>query len=259
MTRDRVAPFTRMVAAHARADFMTYWRLRSFAVTTIAAPLVFFTFVGLPRVAMTRPDGVNLGTFFTASFSAYTVASVMVFSFGVGVAMERGMRMDTLLRATPVTPMVIILAKTLTALAFASLALLSLLAYAVVIGGVPGDAVTWLVMSARLLIGAVPFVGLGLAIGFSANAHSARAVAYLIYLPMALASGLFLPPEHLPGAVRSITPYLPTYHYGQLAWGAVGVASEQPLTSAAWLAGYAMVSFAAAVVAFRHDERTKFR
>ena len=43
----------------------------------------------------------------------------MVYGFGIGVANERGMKVDLLMRATPLPPAVAVLAKVLVALAFA--------------------------------------------------------------------------------------------------------------------------------------------
>jgi ABC-2 type transport system permease protein len=113
-------------------------------------------------------------------------------------------------------------------------------------------------MVVRLLAGSVPFIGLGFAIGYVAGPHSAPAVANLVYLPMAFASGLFVPPNQLPGFVQAFAPYLPTYHYGQLVWGTFG-ASSQPLgVTIAWLAGYTGLFFALALRAYRGDEQRKF-
>jgi ABC-2 type transport system permease protein len=83
-------------------------------------------------------------------------------------------------------------------------------------------------------------------------------VANLVYLPLAFASGIFMPLEQLPGFVQRLAPYLPTYHYAQLAWSAVGAGREPVGTSVAWLAGYAVIFVWAAARAYRREAERKF-
>ena len=64
--------------------------------------------------------------------------------------------------------------------------------------------------------------------------------------------------NQLPGFVQKIAPYLPSYHYGQLAWSAVGARAEPLAVSLAWLAGYTVVFLAIAMRAYRREETRKF-
>jgi ABC-2 type transport system permease protein len=104
----------------------------------------------------------------------------------------------------------------------------------------------------------VPLIGLGFAIGYVAGPNAAPAVVNLVYLPLAFASGLFLPPEQLPVFVQRVAPYLPTYHYAQLAWNSIGAGREPVGTSVVWLAGYAVLFLGAAVRAYRREAERKF-
>jgi ABC-2 type transport system permease protein len=130
--------------------------------------------------------------------------------------------------------------------------------FAAVAGGVRLGGSTWATLAVRLLLGCVPFIGLGFAIGYGVSANAAPAVANLVYLPLSFASGLFLPVSQLPDAVQRLAPLLPTYHYGQLAWSAVGAGSESLGRSAAWLAGWSVLLFALALRAYRRDQARKF-
>jgi ABC-2 type transport system permease protein len=181
-----------------------------------------------------------------------------VFGFGIGVATERALKVDVLMRATPLPPIIAILAKVLNAQVYALLSLVVLIAYGTVVGGIRQDPVVWLDMIARLLVGSVPFIALGFAIGYLSGPNVAPAAANLVYLPLAFASGLFLPLSQLPGFVQRVAPYLPAYHYGQLAWSAVGAAAEPMPTAFAWLAGYTVLFLAIALRAYRRDESRKF-
>jgi energy-coupling factor transporter ATP-binding protein EcfA2 len=88
--------------------------------------------------------------------------------------------------------------------------------------------------------------------------HAAPAIANLIYLPLSFASGLFMPLAQLPGFVQALAPYLPSYHYAQLAWSALGAGRESLGVSLLWLGGYTALFLTLAVKAYRREERAKF-
>jgi ABC-2 type transport system permease protein len=253
-----VAPLSRMLLAQTGSQLRILVRTPAFSVTSLLLPIVLFTFFGLPFAHLTRHDAVSAGVYLLASFGAYAVGSVMVYAFGVGVALERGTRVDALVRASPLPPAVYMLAKVITAMIFACGALVLLFTYGALMGGVHQPLAVWITVIVRLLAGAVPFIALGLAIGYLAGPGAAPAVANFIYLPLAFASGIFLPLDRLPSAVQSVAPYLPMHHYARLAWSAVGSATEPLAVSVAWLAGYTVVFFVVAVLAFRREERARF-
>jgi ABC-2 type transport system permease protein len=258
MTAAAVAPLGRMLLVQTWSEIRIRWRIPAFSLTIVALPVLFFTFFGLPFARQTLPNGTSLGAYLLASFAAYSVGSVMVFGFGIGVATERGLKVDVLMRATPLPPLIAILAKVLNALAYALLSLVVLIGYGIVVGGVRQHPVVWLDMIARLLAGSMPFIALGFAIGYLCGPNVAPAVANLVYLPLSFASGLFLPLSQLPPFVGRIGPYLPAYHYGQLAWSTVGAASESMLASLAWLVGYTVLFLLIAFRAYRREESRKF-
>lgn len=256
--RPALAPLGPMLLAQVRAELRTRWRLPAFSVTSLALPVVLFTFFGLPYAGRTTPAGQSLGALVLLAFGAYAVGQVMVFGFGIGVANERAQRMDVLARATPLPPGVHLAAKVTVGLLFAALSVLVLFAYGAAVGGIRLPPAVWAEAFLRLLAGSLPLVGLGFAVGYTAGPNAAPAVANLVYLPLAFASGLFLPVEQLPLPVQHVAPYLPTYHAAQLAWGAVGPTPVPALTSLAWLAAYAVVFLALAAHAYRREHRRRF-
>ena len=84
------APLLPMLLAQTRAEFVTRWRVAAFSLTSLLLPILFFTFFGLPFAKQTFPNGVSVGAYLLASFAAYAVGNVMVYGFGIGVAVERG-------------------------------------------------------------------------------------------------------------------------------------------------------------------------
>ena len=156
------APILPMLLAQTRSDFRMRWRLPAFSLTSLALPILFFTFFGLPFARNTLPSGVSEGAYLLASFAAYAVGNVMVYGFGIGVAVERGQKIDLLLRATPLPPGVAIAAKVLTALIFSLFSISALIVYGVIAGGIHQGVATWVNVIVRLLAGSLPLVGLSL-------------------------------------------------------------------------------------------------
>jgi len=254
-----VAPLAPMVLKQARAEFLKLWRVPAFSATSLGLPVMFYGFFGISHSGQHIQDGVTLGAYFLASMGAYAVSNVMVFSFGIGVANERGQKMDLLMRASPLPPAGYIAAKVLNALLFGLITLLVLIAFARVTNSISLGPAVMATLAWRLLLGSLPFIAIGFAFGYLAGPNSAVAVVNLVYLPTAFASGIFIPVSQLPDWISRLSPYLPLYRYVDIAWQSVGFhTGEQLGTDWAYLAVFAVVFFAFAVRAYRRDTSRKF-
>ena len=143
-------------------------------------------------------------------------------------------------------------------MALALVSLVALFVVAVLGGGVSLDPAGWGLLTVKLILGALPLLGLGLAIGYGTGPNAAPAVCNLIYLPMSFASGLFIPLQSLPDFIGKIAPYLPTYHYSQLVDDGLAKTRESPAVALVWLVGWGVVLLGAAIRAYRADQSRKF-
>lgn len=253
-----LASLPRMLARQTLMAFIALLRVPAFTISGLALPVMFYAFFGLPNLHHTI-DGVGGGVYLLGSFGAYSMSSLMVFNFGIGVAQERGGKVDLLMRATPLPPPIYLLSKLIVAVVFALIALLLLIAFAVLVGGVRIPLGTVAVIVGRLLLGSIPFIGMGFAIGYGFGASAAPGITNLIYLPMSFASGIFIPLTGLPEFVQRVAPYLPTYHFGQLAWISVGARHTESLAKAALgLSIWTLIFFAIALRSYRAEEERKF-
>ena len=253
------APILPMLVRQTGAEFLKLWRVPAFSLTSLFLPVMFYAFIGIGQSKQQIFPGVSFGAYFLASMAVYAVANVMIFSFGISVATERGQKMDVLMRATPMPPWVYLLSKCMTALAFAAMTLVVLFPFAYVAGNVRIDASEWVTLAYRVLLGSIPFIALGFAIGYLSGPNSAVAVINLIYLPTAFASGLFFPKQLLPQFIQNIAPYLPLHFFGQLGWDAIGAPTDGSVsTDWIYLIGYGVAFFALALWAYRREEGRKF-
>lgn len=253
----QIAPALPMLRQQTKTEFLKLWRLPAFSIFSLTLPAILYLFFGLSKVSTGQHD-VPASKFLVASLASYGIMAVMIFSFGVNVATERGQRMNVLIRAAPLKPAVFLLAKLITAICFALLMLILLFITAVIVGGVRMPDTSWLDLAGRLLAGSIPFIAIGFAIGYWAGPNSAVAVANLVYLLLSFASGLFLPLSLMPGLVQHLAPLLPSYRLGQLAWGAIGVHEGSLDPAVLWLAGYAILFVIIALRGYRREEGKTF-
>jgi ABC-2 type transport system permease protein len=235
-------------------------RVPAFTIPTLLFPIMFFAFFGLTNLENMMPGTeVSAGKYMVASFGAYSMLSAALFSFGVSIAAERGLGWNRLTRVSPMSPLVFFAAKLATAFTIGLVSLLGLFLFARIAGGITMPLLDWAALTIRLMAGMVPFIALGLWIGYFGGPNSAAGLANLIFLPLSFCSGLFQPLDFMPKFIQDIAPYLPSYHTAQLAWDAIGVPSAEGIgVNAIWLAGYALVFLAMAVRAYKRDEGKSF-
>jgi ABC-2 type transport system permease protein len=207
----------------AKTEFLKAWRLPVYSVFTLAFPLMFYLIFGL-TFGGESAGPVNVAAYLLATYGAFGVIGASLFGFGVGLASERGQGWLRLKRASPMPPAAYFSAKIVMALTFSLLVVLDLFLMGLLLFGVRLPASTWASLLGTLLLGALPFCAMGMALGYLAGPNSAAAVVNLVYLPMAFGSGLWLPLEQLPGFMQNLAPFLPAYHYAQLALGRWGSA-----------------------------------
>jgi ABC-2 type transport system permease protein len=260
--RHSTAPFAPMLAKQTWAEFIKLFRVPAFSTTSIVLPSMFYAFIGLgqSKQVLGPNTHVTFGAYFLASMALYGVANVMVLGFGISLANERGQKQDLLMQSTPLPAAVYFIAKALSALAIALIALAVLCVFASVTGGVQLSASEWTTLAVRAMLCSIPFIGLGFALGYIASPNSAPAVTNLIYLPTAFASGLFFPLNLLPKFLQDFAPYLPLYRGAQLVWDSVGAPISSDPISKDWLymAGYTVAFFVLALWAYRRDQGRKF-
>jgi len=244
-----------MLGQQLLAELRRLMRVPEFTGFSLAFPAMFYLFVGTQKG---QYAGVTAHQYVLASLAAYAVVNVALFSFGVTVAAERGNRIDALLRASPMRPIAPLFAKVVTALVFAFAALLVLYAVAYTIGGVRMDASIWVTLTWRLLLGMIPFIGMGFAFGYLSGPSAAVAVINLVLLPMSFASGIFFPLDILPKPLQEVGPYLPMYHLGRLAWSAIGIKYDDLFNSVLWLIGYTVLFLVVTLWAMRREDDRRF-
>jgi ABC-2 type transport system permease protein len=257
-----------LLVAQVRAEFLQNWRVPEFLIGVAVIPTILFSMFGLPNAKAVLPGGTTIGVLMMASFAAYGMVNLCIFTFGADIARERSQGWMKLLRATPMPAWGYLVGKIVMAVLFAVITLLLLFAVAITLGSVQLSLLEWLRTLGTLLFGGLAFSTLGFALAYWAKPRAASAIANLVFLPLSFLSGFFFPLNQLPSFLQNLAPYLPTYHYGQLVWQTVGHANDVTLFTGQgvqgmsvhvlWLVGSFVGFGALALWGYKQDQRQQF-
>ena len=238
----------------AKAEALKVMRLPGFVLPMFAFPVMFYLLFGV-AMRYGSYQGLSMAAYLLATYGAFGVMNVSLFGFGVGIAAERGQGWLLLKRATPMPPLALLAGKLAMSLLFGTGVIALLFALALGPGHVRMPAATFVELLAVLVPGALPFAAMGLAIGYWAGPNSAPMLCNLLSLPMAFASGLWIPYFMLPSFMRQIAHGLPAYHYAQLALGVIGAGNHEPAVwSVLYLAAFTAVMVLLARFGYLRDE-----
>ncbi|WP_250448056.1 ABC transporter permease [Actinotalea sp. C106] len=246
----------RLVLLHTRYQILETVRVPIAVIGNLVFPSLALAFFVLPNQAVAQ-DPVN-ATQAVAQLSLFAVISTCVFSYGVGVAEDRAQPFDPFVRTLPAGPIPRLGGRLLTGGAFSLVSLIPLLAIgALATAAAPsiGRVLAGVVM---VLLGGMPFLFAGLAIGYALSFKAALPVAQVILFPLAFAGGLFLPPEMFPAWLDTASGFLPTRAARDVL---VHVTTGQGATAfdVIMLVLWTVALAALAVVAYRRDEGRRFR
>lgn len=221
VARVRRSPL-RPYLAEARAELLRTWRTPAFVLPCLLFPVGFYLLFGV------LIGGERAASYLLATYCVFGAMGPALFGFGVQLALDRQRGLFTLRRALPVPSLAPLLARLLMAVGFAVLVATLLLLAGRFAGGVPLGALQMLALVGVAAFVALPLGSIGLLIGASVSADASTAIVNLVYLPMALLSGLWLPLAQLPKIFSTLAPLWPTWHAAQLALPVVGFGGGTP-------------------------------
>lgn len=245
---------------------LTWLHLKYQFLETVRVPIAVLGNLLFPALAMfffvvPQSDVAGDPVFATeavASLGLFAICSASLFTYGLGVAEDRALPFDPFLRALPAGPAPRMIARVLNGGIFSLFGVVPL----ILIGWLFTDAA---VTTSQLVTGvaialvvSVPFVCLGMGIGYSLTAKAALPVVQVILFPLAFAGGLFMPPYFFPDWLQTISQATPTRAGRDLL---VGALTGEDVYAGAWpvLLAWTALFAALAVWAYRRDEGRRFR
>jgi ABC-2 type transport system permease protein len=214
----------RIQALESWYELLAMLRQPAFAVPTLMFPVVFYLLFAV--VLPGKWGGLERAAYLLATYGAFGVIGPALFGFGVGLAIEREKGWLELKRVSPMPTFVYFLAKISMSLVVGFTVLCLLTLAAVLAGGVRMAPGTWGLLVATLLLGTLPFCAMGLWMGTLVRGQAAVAVVNLVYLPMSVLSGLWIPIFAFPALLQKLAMLWPAWHLGRMALGVVGQAQD---------------------------------
>lgn len=246
-----------MTARQLRAEILLVLRVLGrqpgFWVPTLLFPAMLYSFFGAGYMGGGLAAGRPM-----AAFAVYAVLGVGFYQFGVTVAQDRADPFTIWQRLLPGSAVAPWIARVLVGMGFATLAMALVLILGKVLGGVVlAETVAWARLAGVTLMAALPATLMGTALGSVASARAAVPLANLIFLPLAYAGGLWMPPFMLPELVGAISVWTPTRAMGELAWAALD-GQAPSLRYLLVLAGWTMLAAAITWAGQRHHRKVLF-
>ena len=223
---------------YARYELMRTFRNRRFYIFSFGFPLVLYYAIAGPNrnEASLGGTGISAPVYFMVGLAAFGTMNA-VLSSGVRIAAERSVGWNRQLRLTPLSTRAYFRVKVLTAYAMALVAI-ALLYIAGATLGVRLQAGNWLAMTVLILVGLIPFAGLGILMGHLLTTDSIGPAMGGTTALLGLLGGVWFPVTG--GVMHAVAEGLPSYWLVQAAhvglgepgWGATGWA-----VVAAWSIG----------------------
>lgn len=211
-----------VLANETGAEILKAVRAPEFIFPTLLMPCTFYALFGV-----ILPNSVNSATYLLATFGIFAVMGPSIFGFGVGVANERERGWLQLKRAVPAPAYAYISAKLITTLIFVVLALIPIYLIAGFAGGVELSRITWFVLFGTHLLATVPFILIGLYLGFTLNSGGAIAISNFVFFSLAVLGGLWFPAFLFPSVMQTLAAFTPSFHLAELALWVINAPGER--------------------------------
>ncbi|NVJ51131.1 MAG: ABC transporter permease [Gammaproteobacteria bacterium] len=203
----------RIYYLEAKFEFLKAIRVPAFTLPSLIFPAMFYIFFGLMFNSGSHPQHA---AYLMATYAVFGIIGPALFSFGVGVAIEKDQGWLQLKQASPMPISAYFFARAVSAALFGLVIVMLLFTLGALFGDVRFTHAEWLLSLLALILGSLPFAALGLLLGLSVKGQAAAAVVNLIYLPMAFLSGLWLPIQMLPDFFQYFAWIFPAFHLAQI-------------------------------------------
>lgn len=244
---------------YTRYEMLRVLRNRQSLFFSLVFPIVFYFALAAPNKdnhnfggTKAQPTGLFAPQYYMIGLLAFG-AMVAVLGGGARIAAERTVGWNRMLRLTPLTPRSYLRTKVLTGYLTAAMGIVLLYAAGIVLG-VRLGAGQWVEMTTLVLVGLIPFAGIGIAMGHLINDDAAGPALGGGVSLLAFLGGTWFPISGN-GIFAQFCQLLPSYWLVQA--GHVGLGVSDPWGVKAWtvLTVWSVVGAGFAMWAYRRDTR----
>lgn len=240
---------------HAKYNLIETARIPIALIGALVFPALALLFFVVPQ--RTVANDPLFATQAVISLAVFAVMSNALFSFGLTIAENREKPWDPYLRTLPAPGLSRVLAQVF------STGMLGLAAIipVIVIGGIftAAEAPPLRILAGfvALAVSALPFMLIGICIGYSMPSKAAIAVVQVVMFALAFAGGLFLPPILFADWLNTLSKFTPSRQAREFViWAVQGGELEWWV----WVGilVWTVLGFATALLLFRRDEGRRY-
>ena len=245
----------RLLVHQVRYEQLSFWRNPQSAIFTFAFPVVFLVIMGAIFGGTGKSsyfDGLSVLQYYLPTIAAMSVFGSCYGQLAVALATRRQSGALKRIRATPL-PAWAYFAGLVAHCMLVSAIDITLLVLVGRLYGVPLPS-DWLPIVAMLVLGAVCFCALGVAVAsVISNAEAAPAVAQLVLFPLLFISGTYLPISS--SLLNHVASWLPVRPFNEALTGPFARHAGADWRDLAVLAGWGVLGAVIAIRRFRWDPR----
>ena len=204
------------------AEILKAVRAPEYILPTLLMPIAFYLLFAFALSGGSSDNALYL----LATYGVFAVMGPSIFGFGIGVANERDRGWLSIKRASPSPSISYIGAKIMVTIIFASLAVIPIYLAAGFGAGIELPRAAWALLLCVHLLSVIPFVLIGLALGFTLSSNGAVAISNIVFLGLAALGGLWMPAFLFPKALQTVSVNLPSYQLAEIALAVVDAPSQ---------------------------------
>ena len=245
-----------LTLVHAKYSLIETSRIPIAIIGSVVFPALALLFFVVPQRSVA--DNPQFATQAIISMSVFAVMVGSLFSFGLGIAENREKPWEPYLRTLPAPGIARVLAHIFSTGLMSIVSLLPIILIGALLTSAEVAPVRVLIGLGAIAAASLPFMLLGMAIGYALPMKAAIAVIQVAFFALAFGGGLFLPPQLFPDWLNAISQFLPSRQARDFVIWAVQGGDLQPLT---WLGliGWTIVLLALVLLLFRRDEGRRYR
>ncbi|NYD68750.1 ABC transporter permease [Agromyces atrinae] len=245
-----------LTVLHARYSIIETARIPIALIGSLVFPALALLFFVVPNRSVA--DEPMFATQAVISLSVFAVMTNALFSFGLTIAENREKPWDPYLRTLPAPGVARVLAHVLATGTLGLAAIIPVIVIGALFTAATAPLINVVLGMIALAVAGLPFMFIGICIGYSMPSKAAIAVVQVVMFSFAFIGGLFLPPQLFADWLNAISAFTPSRQAREFViWAVQGGSLEWWV----WvgLIVWTAVTFVLALVLFRRDEGRRYR
>ncbi|MEJ3405129.1 ABC transporter permease [Rathayibacter sp. YIM 133350] len=245
-----------LTLTHAKYNLIETARIPIALIGSLVFPALALLFFVIPQRVVA--ENALYATQAVISLSVFAVMSNALFSFGLTIAENREKPWDPYLRTLPAPGVARVLAQVVSTGGLGLAAIIPVIVLGALFTAAQASPLHVLAGLVALAVGALPFMFIGISIGYAMPAKAAIAVVQVVMFALAFIGGLFLPPLLFADWLNTLSTFTPSRQARELVIWAVQGGDLAPWV---WIGvlSWTLATFLLALVLFRRDEGRRYR